>query len=260
MPRTTDLAHVRHWAELSVQGKTIAEIRKAHKERTKKMVDPRTIQRALERTQAEIAERTATAAELQRGIRVHGERLLASTEPLMKTVSSTTSGRLNPHPIYAIDAKHLTIGSSMAEQRGGSWRVQIRGDDAIEFRLLKEHLPNDKTWQKLERFSNSIADWITARIEFAFEIKRELKKVPKVLGISSTTTAEPFEQTGLTKIDAAAATARTEGVLNVDELLDSLAVDMEHGGVRLDSTTLSSLHVVDIASFRVAVRTASPLL
>ena len=77
MPRSVDPADVRRWAELGVIGKTIAEIRKAHRERTGKQVDPRTIERALVKTQSEIAERTATAAELQRGIRVHGEQLLA---------------------------------------------------------------------------------------------------------------------------------------------------------------------------------------
>lgn len=253
MPRSVDPADVRQWAELAVLGKTIAEIRKAHREKTGKRVDPRTIVRALEKTQAEIAERTATAAELQRGIRVHGEQLLAGVEPLAKAVGSTTSGRLNPHPTYAIDADQLTIGSSIAEQKGDSWRIQIAGEHSTELRLLREHLPKDKIWKMLDEFSDSTANWVTARVKFANEIKRELMKIPKKLGISSPTAKQPFELAGLTIIDAAAAAARVEGSHGIDDLLGTLASDTGLGGVSLGLTKLSSLQVPDIKKFRTAI-------
>lgn len=253
MPRTADPEHVQRWAELWAKEKTIAQIRKDHLERTRKTVDPRTIQRALERTQAEFAERAATTAELRRGIRVHGEQLLKSLEPLTKAVRSTIRGQLNPLPIYAIDTNQVAVGSSIAKRKGGSWSVQIAGEDAIELRLLMEHLPNDRAWQKLAEFSGSAAKSITARIEFASEIKREFDEVLKSLTCSGTTTAEPFEQAGLSVIDVAVSAARIDGRLGIDKLLDSLNFDSRSGDLRIGSTKLLSIEEGGIEKYRTVI-------
>lgn len=253
MPRTADPEHVRRWAELRVQEKTIAQIRKDHLERTGKTVDPRTIERALERTQAEIAERTSTAAELQRGIRVHGEQLLASVDPLMKTVRSAISGQLNPRPMYAIDATVVTVGGAVGAKKGDSWQVQIKDEKAVELRLLKEHLPHDKAWQRLERFSESIANWITARIGFASEIKLKLTQVATSRDPSGTAATEPLEQAGLAVIDAAAAIACVSGVRSIDDLLKSLDIDSKSGDVWVGLTKLSSRKKGDVGKFRTKI-------
>ena len=253
MPRVVNPTYVRRWAELAAQGMTIAEIRRAHHERTGKRPDPRTIERALVKTQAEIAERTANAAELQRGMRVHGEQLVVGLDPIVKAIKSTTSGHLNPHAMYAIDSNRLSMGGVTADTSGDSWKIQITGEDSIELRLLKEHLPNDKAWKMLEEFSTSIANWVTTRVNFAVEIKRELNKVPGKLGISSTDVKEPFELAGLAKIDMTAATARIEGSSGVDDLLDTLVDDSGSGGVSLDSTNLTPLQVPDIDKLRTVI-------
>ena len=253
MPRSVDPVHTRRWAELAVLGKTVAEIRRDHKNQTGKVVDPRTIERALVRTQAEIAERTATSAELQRGIRAHGEQILAGIGPIDKAVRSVASSPLNPLPIYALSSNQITVGASIADRDGDSWKIQIAGEDSIELRLLKEHLPNDKVWKMLENFSDSVANWITARVNFASSIKQELKNIAKTLGNSTESDEEPFELAGLTQIDAAAATARIEGLAGIDELLDSLVVDSQSDGARIDLTKLSSLWVPDIDKFRATV-------
>ena len=252
MPRSVDPSHARHWAELSLQGLTTAEIRKAHRGRTNKVVDPRTIERALEKTKSEIAERAASAAELQLGIREHTKQLMASIDPLTKAIRSTTSGKLNPLPMYAIATDHVTVGVSTADLKGASWDVRIPGEDSIELRLLKEHLPKDKAWKMLEKFSDSTTAWIVARIHFSTQIKRELNKVRLVLDIS-TSAEEPFELAGLTKIESAAATDRIEGGHNVYELLSTLVIDPARGGAWLGSTRVTSVRVPDIDQLRTAI-------
>ena len=253
MPRTTDPTFVRRWAKLAVQEKTIAEIRKDHWERTGEPVDPRTIERALERTRAEIAERTATAAELQRGIRVHGEQLLASVDPLMKAVRSAISGRLNPRPTYAIDATLVTVGGAVGAKRGDLWQVQIKDEKAIELRLLQQHLPYDKAWQRLEKFSKSTANWVAARISFASEIKQKLTQVAISRDASGPATEVTLEQAGLAVIDAGASVARINGKRGIDDLLESLVIDPKSGDVRVGSTKLSSLEEGELDNFRTAI-------
>jgi len=253
MPRTTDPTFVRRWAKLAVQEKTIAEIRKDHRERTGDPVDPRTIERALEGTQAEIAERTATAAELQRGIRVHGEQLLASIDPLMKAVRSAISGQLNPRPMYAIDATVVTVGGAVGAKSGDLWQVQIKDEKAIELRLLQQHLPYDKAWQRLEKFSKSTANWVTARISFASEIKLKLTRVAISRDASGPATEATLEQAGLAVIDAGASVARINGKRGIDDLLESLVIDPKSGDVRVGSTKLSSLEEGELDNFRTAI-------
>ena len=260
MPRSVDPRYVRRWAELADQEKTVAEMRRDHRKRTGKVVDPRTIERALARTRAEIAERTATAAELQRGIRLHGEQLLASIDPLMKTVRSTITGQLNPAPVYAIDKTSLTLGSSIAEKRGDTWRVQLAGEKTIELRLLREHLPSDKVWKLLAKFSESMADWITARIGFAFEINRKLTPVARSLDRSMTQKGQPFERAGLSLIDVAAANARINGNAAIDDLLDSLAVDSTSGDLHLGPTKLCSVRKADVEDVRSAISSGVGLI
>ncbi len=249
MPRIVDPEIVRRWAELAVNGMTVAEIRKAHKDQTGKTVDPRTIERALKKTAAEISERTATAAELQRGIQVHGEQLIAGLDPLIKSVKSTVSSQINPLPIYAIGSNHVAVGSSFADRTGDSWTVQVGGGDSVVLRLLKEHLPEDRAWKALVAFTESTANWVAARIEFASAIQLELDGIPLKSGISSTS-GESFELSGLSAIEQAAVDARLDGRQVIGELLDTLVVDPTIGGVRLDLTKLSAFEVFDIGDFR----------
>ena len=249
MPRTANPDHVRRWAELFAEEKTIAQIRKDHRDRTGKTVDPRTITRAIEKTRAEIAVNAANVAEIRRGIREHGEKLLASLEPLAKVVRSTVRGQLNPLPIYAIDTDHAKLGTSTANYAGDSWNIQISGDNAIELRLLQEHLPNDKFWRMLEKFSGSASRWIAARVSFASGMKREFGRASRLAG-DSVTPAVPFEQAGLSMIDEAACTARIEGRVGIDELLDLLVLGPGSRDLRIGNTRLSSVEQGDIEHYR----------
>jgi hypothetical protein len=252
MPRSVNPAHARRWAELAIQGSTVAEIRKAHHERTGKTVDPRTIERALEKTKAEIAESAASAAELQHGIREHSKQLMASIDPLTKAIRSTVSGKLNPLPMYATTADHIAVGVSRADSTGGSWKVSIPREDSIELRLLKEHLPNDKSWKMLEKFSDSAVGWIEARLIFAAQIKLELQTLPESLGVS-TVVAEPFDMAGLAAIESTAVSARIEDGRDIDDLLSTLTIDSTRGVANLGSVSVTSFRPTSLDKLRVSI-------
>lgn len=176
-----------------------------------------------------------------------------SLEPLVKAVRSTIRGQLNPLPMYAIDTSHVTVGTSFAEKKGDTWRVQIKGEEAIELRLLREHLPKDKLWQRLEKFSESTANWITTRIRFASEIKLKLTQIATSRDVSGTTSVEPFEIAGLSVIDAAAFVARIDGKRGIDELLDSLFFDSRSSDLRVGSIRLLSIEAGDVGKYRTAI-------
>ena len=253
MPRITNPEYVKRWTEQAFHGMTIGEIRRDHKNRTGKSTDQRTVERAIQRIQREALERAATTAELQRGIRQHGEQLVRSLDPLSEAVRSTMSGKLKPLPMYAVDLNVVTIGSNTAEKKGDTWSVQTKGADGIELRLLREHLPNDKLWQRLEKFSKSIADWIAARIEFAYLIKRELTEGSNSSDVSGTAIVETFDRAGLAVIDSVASAARIDGRHGIDELLDSLVFDSMSGDLGIGSTRLLSIEKGDIEKYRTVI-------
>ncbi|MDG0867820.1 hypothetical protein [Candidatus Lucifugimonas marina] len=249
MPRTVNPTHARQWAELALQGLTVAEIRKKHRDRTGKVVDSRTIERALKKTKAEIAERAASAAELQHAIREHSKHLLAGIDPLTKAIKSTTTGRLNPLPLYAVTVNKVAIGSVTAELAGSSWRVRIPSEESIELRLLKEHLPSDKMWKQLDKFSDSVAHWIAMRTRFAAQIQIELAAGPG----APESVDEPFEMAGLSRIETAAANDRIKSDHSVDEVLRDLVIDPDQGGIWLGSTKLTSLSFDDVDDLRTMI-------
>jgi hypothetical protein len=155
--------------------------------------------------------------------------------------------------MYAVDLNVVTIGSNTAEKKGDTWSVQTKGADGIELRLLREHLPNDKLWQRLEKFSKSIADWIAARIEFAYLIKRELTEGSNSSDVSGTAIVETFDRAGLAVIDSVASAARIDGRHGIDELLDSLVFDSMSGDLGIGSTRLLSIEKGDIEKYRTVI-------
>jgi len=154
---------MREWLEWRENGMSEVDIR------DKTGRDLRTVRKSLVRAADERRLNLAKLDQVKNALKEHQGQLMDAVNYLVKNVTMPSSDLDIPWPIiheYRIETPGVTLIWTKAD--GGTFRVENDLDDnqAVFLELLREHIPKDALWVRLEEFKNATLDYVASLVKF----------------------------------------------------------------------------------------------